>query len=859
MILLKKGDCFTVQNKSKEVVYLFLSFALPFICLSFTYYLLGMYPFGNNSLLTIDLNDQYLSFFSYFKDILHGEANMIYSFSKGMGGEMIGLSAYYLLSPFNLLFFFATLETLPIFVLLITLLKISAAGLSMYFLLKQKNHRVTALILSFCYSLTGYNIVYQQNIMWLDGVILLPLVIFGIEKIFYCETFMTYTLFLSIAIIVNYYVGFMLCLFSVIYFLIRSIELKNDEKNMVRIILSFFSGSLLAGGISALVTVPTLYSFRGGSAGFDFKELDFVFNLKLSDFFTKFYIGTHNFEQLKWGSPNIYTSLFVFVLVILFFLSKKILIRKKVVAAMTMFFLFLSFSISGINLFWHGLNVPNWYPYRYSFIFSFVLILIASNMLNSIVMGIKAIKYIESLISVTIFIIISIIIWNEDYSHLNNTMIFLSVAFVAIYCLIVTILTKHRKHLVFFFLFGLIFFEVSINNYLTLVEIDYDSYITYQDFIQQNKQIFTQLTNKNQFYRIEKTYHYSQNDPLLFNYNGLSHYSTTSKENEKTFLGKIGYDNQEIWAMYSEGSTIPADSLLGIKYILTDDRNLDYYKLKSIEQDISVYENPYAFSLGFAVSDSVYESIVYENPIDYQTKLFQQLSLGEPIFERIPEHDIRAELSNVDFQFVKNLYRFGKINTEEKGTINFYIKNIDNKLINFYFDIIHFDDANIYVDDQFIGKDFNKFSHTINVAKSNNDEVKITIELLTDQLRFLDAHFYFQNDEKFLESIQELNKDIFDIENMSDNFISGEVTGSEEKDVLLLTIPYDSSWKVKINGEETETQPAFDALLSTNIPTGKNEIELYYEPKGMKSGIFISVISLLVCGAVKYRKYLALR
>lgn len=108
MILLKKGDCFTVQNKSKEVVYLFLSFALPFICLSFTYYLLGMYPFGNNSLLTIDLNDQYLSFFSYFKDILHGEANMIYSFSKGMGGEMIGLSAYYLLSPFNLLFFFYT-------------------------------------------------------------------------------------------------------------------------------------------------------------------------------------------------------------------------------------------------------------------------------------------------------------------------------------------------------------------------------------------------------------------------------------------------------------------------------------------------------------------------------------------------------------------------------------------------------------------------------------------------------------------------------------------------------------------------------------------------------------------------------
>lgn len=834
--------------KTNNIMKFILSFVMPIISLTITYFMLGIYPFGTDTLLTIDLNDQYLSFFSYFNDLLHGEANLFYSFSKGMGGEMVGLNTYYLFSPYNLILLFANLNSLPNFVLVITLLKVGTAGLSMYFFLKQSNRNEAALILSFCYSLMGYNIAYQQNIMWLDGVILLPLVIYGIERILSKKSFLTYTLFLSLAIVTNYYIGFMICIFSLFYFITKLFEInKITIRERVQFFLNFTYGSLLSGGLSAFVTVPTLHSFKGGSAGFDIDSLNFTINFNLFDFFSKIYIGSYNFEQLQRGFPNIYVSLFVWVLVVMFFISKNIRKREKITTIILLTILFFSFLISGFDLFWHGLNVPNWYPYRYSFIFSFLLISTASKMLSNYFNDIQKMLNVKLIIISLVFFLLSITISQSSYNYLNNSKIALSILLVIVYCVFLSRIKKNKYQIQFLFIFGMIFCELTLNSYLVLKEVDYDSYEMYQEFIDDNKKIFSQLTKVDQFYRIEKNYHYSQNDPLLFNYNGLSHYSTTSKENEKTLLGKMGYNNQKIWAMYSEGSSIPADSFFGVKYILTDDRSLDYYDLHSIKNGVSIYENPYALPLGFAVSNNGYNIIEYKNPINYQNELFQQISgLNDEIFSEVPDSNIRIQLENVDFKMVKNLYRYGTIDSNEKGTINFYIKNNDRQLINFYFDIIHYDDANIYVDDQFIGKDFNKFSHTINIGSSDKDEIKVTIELLTDQLRYFDANFYYQNNEVFLQNINELNKNTLSIKEINNSSIHGEVIGTDKKNVLLLTIPYDDSWIVKINGENARTKPILDALLSVEIPTGTSKIDLIYKPKGVLLGLIFSIISLII-------------
>ena len=60
----------------------------------------GMYPFGERTILISDMNKQFNDYYAYFKTIVTGENNLIYTFSKTLGGDMVGFSAYYLQNPF---------------------------------------------------------------------------------------------------------------------------------------------------------------------------------------------------------------------------------------------------------------------------------------------------------------------------------------------------------------------------------------------------------------------------------------------------------------------------------------------------------------------------------------------------------------------------------------------------------------------------------------------------------------------------------------------------------------------------------------------------------------------------------------
>jgi uncharacterized membrane protein YfhO len=83
------------------------SACIPCILLTVSLMVLRIAPFGDNTLLLLDSKGQYLDYISYLKTIFTGENDLIYTFSKNLGGDVISLASYYLLSPFNLLFAFS--------------------------------------------------------------------------------------------------------------------------------------------------------------------------------------------------------------------------------------------------------------------------------------------------------------------------------------------------------------------------------------------------------------------------------------------------------------------------------------------------------------------------------------------------------------------------------------------------------------------------------------------------------------------------------------------------------------------------------------------------------------------------------
>ena len=171
-------------NKKRRILYP-VAFLLPLLIATTACICMGITPFGDRAWIKWDLEIQYIDYFGWLHSVMHGNSSIAYSFSKSLGGATIALYAYYLASPVNLLVYFFDLSHLTEFVTLALLLKIALSGLTSYLYLsiRFQKKKVSYLLLSTSYALMEYVVAYASNMMFLDGVIMLPLVALGVYKL----------------------------------------------------------------------------------------------------------------------------------------------------------------------------------------------------------------------------------------------------------------------------------------------------------------------------------------------------------------------------------------------------------------------------------------------------------------------------------------------------------------------------------------------------------------------------------------------------------------------------------------------------------------------------------------------------
>ena len=84
--------------------YLAFCFLVPVILMFGVYLTRALHPFGDGTPLVLDLNAQYVYFFEGLRNLVYGDADsFLYSFSRSLGGEFMGMYAYYLASPLSYL------------------------------------------------------------------------------------------------------------------------------------------------------------------------------------------------------------------------------------------------------------------------------------------------------------------------------------------------------------------------------------------------------------------------------------------------------------------------------------------------------------------------------------------------------------------------------------------------------------------------------------------------------------------------------------------------------------------------------------------------------------------------------------
>lgn len=810
-----------------------LSFGLGAALVLRIYLVLGFWPFGDGTMLTGDLNGQYVAYLADLKGRL-AEGGFFYSFSKLCGGSTLGLFAYYMASPFNLLILLAPVRMIPQMVQLMFLLRVACTGAACCFFLQKHFNSASPLLpfLSQGYALCAYCVVYSQNVIWMDVVLLAPLVLWAVERL--VDTGRHWPLFWLVfaCILLNFYTAWEVCLFSVLYFFwywATSPRLEGrGAKLLGRRFGAFAASGLLAAGLAMALLYPALVEIeetKGALFGMDFT---LGTNFSLPQLVYQFFFGNFFWEDVTNGLPNVYCGVFCAALAVLFFLSGKVARREKLAAAGLLAVMVLSFWVNGLDLIWHGFKEPVWFPYRYSFLFSLFLLLLAGRVLLEERPRLWALAAAAALGAVWLagYRFTS----GETFSMMKLVMC-AGLWFGTLACLWLMGLKKTGALLGAAGFCCLACGDMAAYSVLALRKFETYPKSGFESFYDENTAVVDAVRELDDgYYRIEKNYMRTLNDPMLLGYWGISHFSSTKASTAKPMLEQMGYVN---YTIYGWGSTAVADSLLGIKYLYTDgSRPLPAgYEPLETGTALTVAENPWALPMAWAGSDKALEVDVEAsaNTFRLQNEMLSALVPGTP----------DALLAAEDVKF----------DDEASGIGLWFTVPVSGPCYLAVPDTGNFLPGDVKVDGELLGEYFQGDSlGGVFPLGSLEAGQRVYFELgVEDKPEYREKIQIYSLDTQVLTQAADALKAsaASQLSIREGGAIDLVIEGGEGRELLVLPFAYEDGgrWTARRNGEEVPVEQVFEGMMGVRLEEGENSVQLRYHHPGAGVGAAVSAVS----------------
>ena len=735
-------------------------------------------------------------------------------------------------------------------------LLIGFSGLTFNILLdKLYTTRWASLIFSTAYAFMGFMVAYFNCVHYFFNIMLLPLIILGLCNMIQTgKISLLYIITLFLSIFSNYYIGYMTCLFTIIFFLYYFLIYTESFKkfSVIRVaVFNYIAASCIAALLSAFTLIPVLFSLSGQKSGARAENLLAspirLFNMR--DVFSGLYSAAFH-GNISDGLPIIYCGVSTVVFAILFLVNKKVSRKERIVSAAALAVVLLSFYIHALNLIWHGFNEPIGFPYRDSFFFSFLLIFIAyRGFLNTA----GGLQLYQGVICIMVYLAYSIYMIFSKNEYAGRDQIVLTGVIILV-TLFFMYGFRNKKEYVIPMIVGLFLLQggdLLYNGYVSLGGYFPDlkenpqeySFEEYRQFYLQNRAILDQLEEETPgFYRIEKLYRRSHNDAMLLGYNGLSHFSSCETDQVKNFMETLGFRNNKNWAFYGTGSTTFADSFMGVRYLLSQyDETPKPYEKRSYE-DKFIYSNSYAMPIAFCMKNSVrtlslakYNVFSYQNAIagaftDQKYKIYRPVYLAD------------TELVNVEQD--GTVYR--KIDPAQDAYISYHLIANNSDFMFMYFYAPQLQNTTIVIDD--LEKDgyFTEYGWSVREVGyfSRGEEVEVKVYLNQDEIQINKALFYYENKEEFQKWYED-SKDLgVPLHKITSSHLTGEMDCKEDE-MLVMSIPYETAWKIKVDGKEVRQEKVMNGLMAIPVQAGKHSIDLRYYPKGLAGGLLLSSFGLI--------------
>ena len=847
--------------------YYTLSILIPAVMILAIFLLFTITPFGNRTRLTIDLGQQYVDFFSYYQDtLLHHPEQFFYSFSKSIGGEMVSLWAYYLLSPFNLLFLLIPRSSIAMGVTLLIFLKLFSCTVSFAVLLdvKFKQRNWTTLLFALSYGFMSYLSANQFNVMWLDALIGLPLIILGVDALLQKRNPLYYVFSLSLTILSNYYTGYMICLFLGLYFPYAFLMM-NDSfswKTFGKQFGRFIFYSVLSIGLMMVILLPTFYSLLGskGTATTIAWSLTSEYNPLLM--VSKLFLGSFDFQEMQKGYPNIFVGSLALFSFLGYFKEKRISLFQRLYALFITVIILISFNIEMLDKLWHAGQFPNWYSYRFSFLFSFWIVFLGYQWaLKKTTIGVR-----ETFVYFILILAagIGFILFPQDYLQGWQIALGFGLSMGILYSLILIGRGKrmHQK-----FLISFVVIELLLNSIITLSRLGYEmnsEFSAYQSSLENWSTVLRPA--KNEFYRSEKTMLRSKNDSLQVPTYGVSHFSSTFEKETERFFDAIGVRQGNAYVNYSNG-TLLTDALLGIKNTFIETTDATYnerWERKDLE-DFStiasfdeghIVTNPNALSIAYPMKAILKSMKVPTNhPITMQNQLANALSgttSPKNIFTKVPYETTFENISASPVVY----QRVQLEDNTQVGTMTLtFTPETDDPIYLEMAGTMGEEDLEMTLNGEpYAFYPVQSKPVLLSIAKNQKGQQQtLQIIVKADGFEFSKLSLYSLNTTLLNERLEQTKAQELKLETFSATHFAGTMDVLEDSTVLT-TIPYSKGWKVWVDGQEVQTYKILDSLLGFTISKGAHHIEYRYTTPFLLEGSLVSLASLLLLSYILYKR-----
>lgn len=838
------------------------------------YAFLGVWPLGPKTILMVDLHHQYAPLLSELRNMFTTGEGFVYNFHIGMGASFIPTFAYYLSSPFNFLLLLFPERLLPEAILLITLLKETATAAAFatcaQYIYKRRNAGIVAA--GVLYALTGFMLAYSWNIMWLDVVALLPVVVLAMEYMLRTGKMYPYILTLALALFANYYMAFMLCVFLVLYMGVWLLRQRRSLAEWGRSCGRFAAGSLLGGGLTAALLIPTALALGRTSAAGGGME-PFATQFPLFDMVGRLFYGVS--PTIRSGNlPNVYCGVLAVLLLPIYFGQKRIPLRRRVVYGGLLGVLVCSCTLKQWDLLWHGLHAPNDLPYRFSFLISFVMLLMTAAVLTHLE-HITPRQILTSLAACAGYLIL----WERMGGEKNAptpAMLYANLFLLVMYAAVLLLIAVRRvpRQAAAWLVLLAVSGELVFGTADTLMAMNRNEYFTqHADYMDnastaankaaiERAQALAEKELGEDFCRFEYLPRNTCMDTARHHYSGLTTFASSNPYQTTLFMGKLGYAINGVNSYLYHSFVPTVDSLLGVRYVVLANNIAGHAQLEKVDEVTVqgetryIYRNRLALPLGFMASEELreYTGVEYA-PFACQEMLFSALS-GQQV-SLFTMMELSADSTTAQLRSDAAIYMEGGSQSAEFSTV----ADADGQ----YF---------AYVDCR-AAKAISIKSYTLEESNQNTWNVtphepyiidmghlqqgqKVEISLEGETAASGNIYIMRLDGDELDRQIAALREGGLQITSQSSTHLEGTVQAAQAG-TLFLSIPYDQGWTVKVDGKPAETFPIAraeaepdekekndGALLGVVMPAGEHTVELTFRPRGLGLGLAISLVCLVI-------------